>query len=120
MLSAFAHTAELDLPADGDSAAPGAAITAELCGEWGHEPPCPLAAHHTATARCGERVRVRVLFACDADQEDEVRRRIDLALNRGAQVGPDGAVTCWSLRDAVPGAVQDRERAYAERLLTSL
>ncbi|WP_433507757.1 hypothetical protein ACQP04_15625 [Pseudonocardia halophobica] len=119
MRSAFAHTAEIELAEDGDRAAPGAAITAALCGTWEHEPPCPIASHHTASSRAGSRVRLRVLFACDVDLEDEVRSRIDAALARGLLTGPDGTVSRWSLRDALPGSVQECERADAERLLAS-
>ncbi|MFR9801085.1 hypothetical protein ACL02T_02145 [Pseudonocardia sp. RS010] len=119
MRSVFAHTAEIELAEDGDRAAPGAAITAALCGTWDHEPPCPIAAHHTEWCRAGSRLRLRVLFACDSDLEDEVRSRIDEALARGLRTGPDGSVSRWSLRDALPGSVQERERTAAERLLTA-
>jgi hypothetical protein len=106
--SAFAHTAELDLAADVDQAAPDVAISAELGSD---------APHHTAMGRIGDRLRLRVLFACDVDLEDEVRRGIDRALARGMLTAPDGTVSRWSLRDAFPGAVQERERAEAEALL---
>ncbi|WP_181782820.1 hypothetical protein [Pseudonocardia pini] len=113
MRSAFAHTAELDLASDLDQSAPGAAIAAEL-GEAADDSATAL---HTAVGRVGGRVRLRVLFACDVDLEDEVRLRICRALARGRTTGPDGSVTSWSLRDALPGAVQECERADAERLL---
>jgi hypothetical protein len=106
MRSAFAHTAELDLTGDAD--APSAAITAELGGS---------AVHHTATACAGGRVRVRVLFACDVDLEDEVRLRIDRALAAGLATGSDGAVTRWAVRDAMPGMVRECERLEAEQLM---
>jgi len=108
MRCAFAHTAELDLA--GDPAGPEAAVVAELR---------PVATLHTAVGRVGDRTRLRVLFACDVDLEDEVRRRIDLALARGLLDGPEGSVARWSLRDALPGAVQECERAEAERLLAT-
>jgi hypothetical protein len=50
---AFAHDAVVELAADGDDRAPGGAITVALCGSWSHEPPCPLAPHHTAAERSG-------------------------------------------------------------------
>ena len=34
--------------------APGGAITVALCGSWDHEPPCPLAPHHTRAHRSGD------------------------------------------------------------------
>ncbi|WP_345422986.1 hypothetical protein [Pseudonocardia xishanensis] len=110
MRCAFAHTAELDLSADGDPTGPEVAVVAELR---------PVARLHTAVRRVGDRTRLRVLFACDVDLEDEVRRRIDLTLARGLLAGADGAVSRWSLRDALPGAVQECERAEAERLLAT-
>ncbi len=45
---AFVHEAILTMGAAGDERAPGAAITIALCGRLDHEPPCPLAPHHTA------------------------------------------------------------------------
>ncbi|SDF23404.1 hypothetical protein [Pseudonocardia oroxyli] len=99
MRSAFAHTAELDLAPGSDETAPGAAIDLEVR---------PVAVLHTEAGRCGDRMRLRVLFACDVDLEDEVRRRIDLAL-----------ASRWSVRDALPGAVRECERAEAERLLNA-
>ena len=63
MRHAFAHDAVLDMDPDADIRAPGAAVTVELCGHWDHEPPCPLAPHHTAVERTGRDVRLRILFA---------------------------------------------------------
>jgi hypothetical protein len=54
MRRTFAHYADVDLDPGGADDAPGAAITVELCGHWEHEPPCPVAAHHTAAAREGD------------------------------------------------------------------
>jgi hypothetical protein len=59
----FAHEATLDLAPDGDERAPGGAITVALCGSWSHDPPCPLAPHHTSAERRGGQVALRVLFA---------------------------------------------------------
>ncbi|KQC37143.1 MULTISPECIES: hypothetical protein [Frankia] len=39
----FAHEFVLVLAPGGDERAPGAAITAALCGRWEHPPPCPQA-----------------------------------------------------------------------------
>jgi hypothetical protein len=83
---------------DGDPAAPGGAITVALCGDWEHEPPCPLAPHHTeATRDAGDRVRLRVLFTVEPEREAEVRSLIDSALASGRQSGPDGRVTTWTV-----------------------
>ncbi|MGV9450279.1 hypothetical protein [Streptomyces sp. NPDC003635] len=116
MRTAFAHDAVLVIEADGDVRAPGAAITVALCGHWEHEPPCPLAAHHTATERIGDEVRLRVLFASEPADEAELRGRIESALSEGRLDGPDGRTTRWRLRDTRPGVVHDDERDHAERL----
>jgi hypothetical protein len=73
---AYAHTATLRAVAD--DAAPGAAVTVALCGRVEHEPPCPLAAHHTAADRAGDELHLRILFAADPADEPEVRRRTAL------------------------------------------
>jgi hypothetical protein len=65
----FAHEAVLTIDADGDVGAPGAAITVALCGHWDHEPPCPLAPHHTAAERVGDDVHMRTLFAVEPARE---------------------------------------------------
>ncbi|GAA1855681.1 hypothetical protein GCM10009836_39770 [Pseudonocardia ailaonensis] len=112
MRSAYAHTAELDVAPDADRAAPGAAVTAAL----GAGCPGPVALR---TGGTGDRLRLRVVFACEADDEDDVRRRIDQALTSGRLTGPDGSVSRWTLRDALPGSVAECERAEAERLLAT-
>ena len=114
--TAFAHDAVLVLEADGDVRAPGAAVTVALCGHWEHEPPCPLAAHHTSTECSGDQLRVRVLFATEPADEAEVRGRIETAPARGRFDGPDGVTTRWRLCDARPSPVRDDESAHAERL----
>src|SRR5580765_823841 len=98
----YAHDAVLTLDQGGDPAAPGAAITLALCGSWDHQPPCPLAAHHTSTARDGEHLRVRVLFAADPADEPEVRRRIDDTLATGRLSTPDGSSATWQLNESKP------------------
>lgn len=106
MRVAYAHEAVLVMDPDDDLRAPGAAITVELCGHWEHEPPCPLAAHHTNAYRVGEQVRIRTLFASDPTDEDVVRNRIDQALARGH----------WRLESSGPAEVSAGEAAHAERL----
>ncbi|WKU05472.1 hypothetical protein [Micromonospora sp. HUAS LYJ1] len=116
MRQAFAHEAVLVLEPDGDIRAPGAAITVALCGHWDHQPPCPLAAHHTRTERVGDLVQLRTLFAAEPEAEDLVRRRIRGILSGGELLGPDGAVTHWRLRSSGPSAVTAEEADHAERL----
>lgn len=94
----YAYDAVVTLGDGGDSAAPGAAITVALCGHWDHEPPCPLAPHHTNAERCADgTVRLRVVFSVEPDREAEVRTLISRALASGQQAGPDGHVTTWTL-----------------------
>jgi hypothetical protein len=113
---AFAHEATIVMEAHSDARSPGAAITVALCGHWQHEPPCPIAPHHTAADRRGDTVRVRVLFAVEAEAEDEVRARIDAALARGTLEGPDGVPARWRLLDTGPGRLRAEDLPHTERL----
>lgn len=115
----FAHDAVVTMALDADAAAPGAAITVALCGHWEHEPPCPLAPHHTAAEREHEDVRLRILFAVERAREDEVRALIGAALAAGRLVGRDGRVSRWSLRSSAPGTVRPDEADHAQRLVRS-
>ena len=107
MRQAYAHQAVLIW--EGDERAPGAAITVALCGHWEHEPPCPLAPHHTGVTREGDTLRLRILFATEPDHVDEVRRRIDDALAAGD----------WRLIESGCGRIDASERDHARRLLKS-
>ena len=117
MRQAFAHDAVLELADGADERGLGGAVTVALCGALDHEPPCPVAPHHTAVTGDGPRRRVRVLFA--TDDEPVVRRTIDAALRRGEFVGPDGVVSRWALRSSAPGTVTDAEAGHAARLIES-
>jgi hypothetical protein len=86
MRQPYAHEVELFWVGTEDERAPGGAITTELCGALEHEPPCPVAAHHTAVVRRSMALEVRVLFACEPEDEPSVRERIDTALAREWQV----------------------------------
>jgi hypothetical protein len=118
MRQAYAHDAILIMNQDGDTRAPGGAITVELCGRIDHEPPCPLAAHHTHAERAGHEVRLRILFATEPDRSGDVRIGIDRALRAGTFVGPDGTTTTWRLRESRPATVTTAERDHAARLTT--
>jgi len=119
MRTTFAHDAVVTMAPDADLRAPGAAVTVALCGHWQHDPPCPLAAHHTAADRDGAQVRLRVLFATEPPLEQEVRARINRALASGEQLGPDGAGTHWILLTSGPSDVGVDERSHAARLAHS-
>ncbi len=90
-----------------DPAAPGAAITVALCGTLDHDPPCPLATHHTAAARDGEAVTLRILFAAAPDRVGQVHGLIDRALEDGP----------WRLVRSGCADVDPADRDHARRLL---
>jgi hypothetical protein len=115
-MKAYAHEAVLTMDGDSDERAPGAAITVALCGHWEHEPPCPLAPHHTSAERTGDRVAIRTMFVAREQDEDEVRRRIGAALAAGRLVSQEGVTTQWHLESANRSDVRPEERAHAARL----
>ena len=119
MLGHFVHAASVRMDPDADAGAPGAAVTLELCGSWSHEPPCPLAPHHTSPERNGAAVDLRIVFAVEPAREAEVRRRIDRALASGSLTGPDGVRTNWSLRDSHAGVLSAAESEQAKRIATT-
>lgn len=110
----FVHEALLIGPVD--DRGPGGAITLALCGSWEHPPPCPLAAHHTATSRAGDRLRIRTVFATEPGREGEVRRRIEDALARQQVRDSDGVIVTWIVLSAGPGTLDSDERELADRL----
>jgi hypothetical protein len=116
MRQAFAHEAVLVMAPDADTGAPGAAITTELCGHWEHQPPCPLAAHHTRADRIDGDVRLRILFAVEPDREDTVRQRIDRALSRGHLPNLEGKPSSWQVRLSRRSEVSPEETGHATRL----
>jgi hypothetical protein len=111
MRQAFAHEARLAMHPDADLRAPGAAVTVALCGSWDHEPPCPLAAHHTQADRAGDQVRLRMLFAAEPTAELTVRQRIDDALACGQLQGPGAVITRWRLLTSGPSELTAGEAA---------
>ena len=115
MRQAFAHDAVLELFEGADERAPGGAVTVALCGALDHEPPCPVAPHHTSVRGRGSRRRVRVLFA--TEDEPVIRRTIDRALGCGEFVGPDGVVSRWVVHSSNRGEITDAERGHAAALV---
>jgi hypothetical protein len=114
---AFAHEALVVLDADGDEHAPGGAVTLALCGSWSHDPPCPLAPHHTRAHRSGQEVSLRVLFAAEPAAEAMVRRLVDETLARGWGDTPEGSRTTWRLLASAPSEVRIEEEDHARRLI---
>ena len=78
MRQAYAHDAVLLLEDGGDERAPGGAITLALCGNQSHEPPCPLAPHHTRVHRVGRELTLRLLFAAEPADLARVRALVDV------------------------------------------
>lgn len=116
---AFAHEAVLSMAPGADDRAPGAAVTVELCGHWEHDPPCPVAPHHSCAERVSGDVRLRILFAAEVERETEVRHRIDMALSAGQLRGPNGLSTDWTLLSSRRSAVSPDEAALAQHLVRS-
>ena len=104
----YAHDLEQFWVGTEDERAPGGANTVELCGALEHEPPCPVASHHTSVVRRSMALEVRVLFACEPADEQSVRERIDTALARE-----------WQVLATRTGAVRDDETDHAARLVVS-
>jgi hypothetical protein len=119
MRQVYAHDALVRMRSAEGADAVGAAITVALCGDWQHEPPCPLAPHHTQTERTADEAQVRTIFATQPSLESEVRQRIDQALAQGTQVMPTGEIASWQLLSSEAGVVQEGERDHGDRLISS-
>lgn len=117
MKQVHVQVAEVRLDRGTDTRALGGAVTLALCGAWEHEPPCPLAAHHTSvTEDVDGRLRVRVVFACEPEAEGPVRDAINEALGHGSLVTPEGELVRWRLTGYGAGELRDDEDALAARL----
>ena len=119
MRDVFAHDAVLAMASEEDLRAPGGAVTVALCGSWEHEPPCPLAPHHTAAEREGDFVRLRILFAAEPADEPDARRRIAEALAAGHLVTPGGDAARWRVISEGPSQVRPDEAEHGRRLTAS-
>jgi hypothetical protein len=93
----YVYEATVHLADGADLRALGGAITVMLCGTWDHEPPCRWP-HHTDISAAGDRHVVRTSFTAEPSDEAIVRHKILAALESGAQAGPDGQVSRWTLR----------------------
>jgi hypothetical protein len=105
---AFVAEAEVALSADGDPAAVGAAVTAELCGHWEHQGPCRWP-HNNAIRRGLKLATFRTLFVAEPSDEEMVRDRIEAALRAR---GP------WQVVSVRARPVEHHEQALAKKLLT--
>ena len=111
----FVHEATVEPASDANLDAIGAAITAELCGHWEHEPPCPWP-HNNAVERPepGGAV-VRTVFIAEPGDEVEVRTRIDRALARGELTADEGSAT-WHVVRSGPRDARPDEGLLGDRL----
>jgi hypothetical protein len=112
------HEVMLSVDRRFDDRAPGGAVTIRLCGTLEHDPPCPLAPHHTVASVSDSIARVRVVFACDPTRESEIRSRIEASLTAGSFRGPDGVRTEWQFLNAQSAQLDASEEPIAQRLLT--
>ena len=104
---AYVHEAEIDLLADIDPRAVGAAVTVALCGHWEHEGPC-LWPHNNHIDDSPLQKRVfRTLFVCEPADEPVVREKI-----RAALLAPEWHVCADRAR-----AVAASEQELADNLL---
>ena len=111
--TAFVHRAEVEL-VHGDEAAPGAAITTELCGSSRHAGACRWP-HNTAVSRDADTAVLRIVFVAPADETAKIRARIRRALEGGrvsTAVGPRQ----WRLLSDEPGVILEHEEPLARRL----
>ncbi|MEH3053081.1 MAG: hypothetical protein PGN13_03600 [Patulibacter minatonensis] len=119
--SAYAHDATVRLAGTGgDPSAIGAAITVALCGQWGHDGPCPLAPHHSswhADPNAAAIIHVRTLYAVEPARHDEAAARIREALASTTIIGPDGHATSWRLVDERAAEPRPDEADHAAQLI---
>lgn len=107
-MPAYVLEAELELAEGCDPAAVGAAVTVELCGDWEHEGPCTWP-HNSDIDASIHPALFRTIYVAGADEETEVRRRIEQSLGNGSG---------WTLVDVRCRAVAEHERELADRLAT--
>lgn len=113
--SAVVHEARLRFGEGADTAAAGGAVTVGLCGHWDHEGPCRWPHHTRVHEDDGEHV-LRVVVVADDDEMDAVRQRIEAAVGAGAQTGPDGRTTTWTLVSCRTDDLHGSELRMAEHL----
>ena len=95
----FMHTESFKvvLTPGSDPRAMGGAVTVALCGHWDHEGPCRWPHHTSVEATDRGRHLVTVRFDASELERKAVSDRINEALQHGAQAGPDGQVSRWTL-----------------------
>jgi hypothetical protein len=101
--------ARLRLASGTDPAAPGGAVTTELCGHWEHEGPCRWPHNNEIEVTEGTAV-FRTLFVAPPSDEQEVRERIEAALH---------GETAWTVLRTGPRPVSPSEQPLADELLAT-
>lgn len=115
MKQSFVHCAEVMMEPGADPAAPGGAVTIALCGSWDHDGACRWP-HETSAEWDKQRGRVRVVFVADAEEENQVRALIDLALAKGECVGPDGKLNRWEAMEQGTGVPSVGDKDFGARM----
>ncbi len=114
--SAFVHEATIELLPGADEAAPGAAVTMELCGHWEHDGACPWPHHTSVDNRARESIRVRTVFACPPVEEDAVRQRIIAALGSG-RLEAESRESRWTTTRQGASTIEPSEETLAAQLV---
>ena len=115
MKQSFVQCAELSLEEGADPAAPGGAVTKDLCGSWDHAGPCRWP-HETSATWDGRQGTVRVVFVAEPEDEERVRALIDRALANGECTGPDGKLSRWKVTENAAGALTENEASWGARI----
>jgi hypothetical protein len=115
MRRGFAHGALIELAADADQQAPGAAVTVALCGHWEHAGTCRWPHRTSVVTRSGPSLRVRVVFAAAPDEEIAVRRLISDALDQG-RLDTEPQSSRWTVTAQGPAGLSAAEARLADRI----
>jgi len=98
--------AVLALSPEVDPRAPGGEVTVALCGHWDHEGPCRWPHNSRIDTEPSPAHLRTVIVVADADRQ-EIAGRIEAALRRDER---------WAVLAFSTGAINDEERALADRL----
>ncbi|HUQ23270.1 MAG TPA: hypothetical protein VM049_09690 [Gaiellaceae bacterium] len=105
----FVLEADVRLQPGTDPAALGAAVTTALCGHWEHEGPCRWPHNNEADAAVSV-ASFRTIFVSPAEEEPDVRTRIEGALRGGSG---------WELLNVRARPLRVDEEPLAGRLASS-
>jgi hypothetical protein len=112
---AFVEQAIVEMTGGSDPQAVGAAVTVELCGHWDHDGSCEWP-HHTSISKQDEGVKLRTIFACNPEQEAEVRRRVVAGMTAGKLEGSPKGPSSWTIVSVGTDNVLASEQELAGRL----